>query len=184
MAVFQGHTNFVLVFHNNLHDTIFQTGRVQRESNTQFYAIESFHGAFPFVLLNMQNGTNSMKNNPTWEANSCSVTQNVLIYDRIRSSIAVFAKARPALTQIISFHIITPCRSNILPKILAHLICVSLQVFPLKFCVLYHFVHACSKDIIPYIPYQCNDAQGAYKLYQLKLWIIKMIKYEGVLISP
>jgi len=74
MAVFQGHTNVFLVFHNNLYDTIFHTGRMQTESHTQFYAIKSFHSAFLYVLLNMQNGTNSMKNNPTWEANSCSIT--------------------------------------------------------------------------------------------------------------
>jgi hypothetical protein len=47
------------------------------ESYTQFYEIKSFHVAFLFVLLSMQNGTNSMKNNPTWEANSCSTTQKV-----------------------------------------------------------------------------------------------------------
>jgi hypothetical protein len=65
MAVFQGHTKFFLVFHNNVYDTIFHTGRVQTEYYTQFYATKSFHRAFLFVLLSMQNGTNSMKNNPT-----------------------------------------------------------------------------------------------------------------------
>jgi len=93
--------------------TIFHTGRVQTESYTLFYAIKSFHKKFLFVLLSMYNGTNSMIINLLEKLTVAHLLRN---YDRIKSSIAVFTKTQPALTQISSFHIITLCCSDILPN--------------------------------------------------------------------
>jgi hypothetical protein len=129
MAVIQGHTKFFPVFHNNLYDTIFHTGSLQTESYTQFYAIKSFHNKFLFVLLSMYNGTNSMIIILLEKRTVAQLLRKYLNYDRISSFVAVFTKAQPALSQISSFHVITLCCSNILPKILAHLIYVSLQAF-------------------------------------------------------
>ena len=104
IALFQGHTTFFLVFHNSLHDTIFRTGRVQTESYTQFYVIKTFHNKFPFVLVSMHNDTNSMIIILLEKLTVAQLLGKYLNYDRIRSSIAVFTKAHPALTHISLFH--------------------------------------------------------------------------------